>query len=249
MVIPSLDMSFEREEQILRTWVEDYLGGVDFGLANDNSSLTEARTATEMNMIGQRARQSLSLRGLLFQRMMGPVYQDMLDLHLTWGDDKVFIELSGGQSITLTKEEMQGKFVLVPTGTIGEADPQMMAQKAQQRVLMLMQAKQADIMGDQWDIDLGQAVLDWMQHDDPRAAKRILRKRSPQEIEQLVAARQQVQQQQQQQALAMEYMKSKPATPPTGGSSKPSGSAASPQGLLPSSIAQLVGATSGAQPQ
>jgi anion-transporting ArsA/GET3 family ATPase len=139
---------------------------------------------------------------------------------------------------------MQGKFELVPTGTIGEQDPQQLAAKAQQRLLLLMQAQQAQIMGDQWEIDLGQAMLDWMEHDDPRAAKRILKKLSPQEVQAKVAARQQVMQQQQQQQLATEYMKSKPAAAPAPkAAAKP---ASSPQGILPSSIAQLVGATTGA---
>jgi hypothetical protein len=247
MVIPSLDISFEREEQILRTWVEDYLGGVDFGLASPESSLNEPRTATEIQAIQGRSRQSLSLRGTLFQRMMGEVWQEMLDLWLMWGDQETFIDVTGGQPIKLTKEQMQGKFELVPTGTIGEQDPQMLAAKAQQRVLLLMQAKQADIMGDEWDIDLGQAVLDWMEHDDPRAAKRILRKRSPQEIQQVVQMRQQMMQQQQQQALQMEYAKSRPAPVPTPGPSpvKRQTAAPAPQGVLPSSIAQLVAAVGG----
>lgn len=250
MAIPSLDMSFEREEQILRTWVEDYLGGVDFGLADPNSQLNEPRTATEITAIQGRSRQSLSLRGLLFQRMIGEVAQEMLDLWLTWGDPRVFIEVSGGDSVELTKEQMQGKFELVPTGTIGEQDPQALAAKAQQRLLLLMQAKQANIMGDEWDIDLGQAALDWMERDDPRAAKRILRKRSPEEIQQVVAARQQVMQQQQAQQLQMEYMKSKPPQlPAKAGAGKSAPASGSPQGILPSSIAQLVGATSGAPPK
>ena len=250
MMIPNLDMSFEREEQVLRTWVEDYLGGVDFGLANAESSLTEPRTATEIQAIQGRSRQSLSLRGTLFQRMMAGVYREMFDLWMQWGDPEIYIELTGGDPIKLTKEQLQGQFELVPTGTIGEQDPSMLAQKALQRVMLLMQAKQADIMGDAWDIDLGQAVLDWLEHDNPRAAKRILRKRSPEEIQQVVQMRQQVMQQQQQQERALAFVKSKPATPPASGPSpvKRQAPTPAPQGLLPSSVAQLIGAQNAGGP-
>lgn len=250
MMIPNLDMSFEREEQILRTWVEDYLGGVDFGLANQNSSLTEARTATEISAIQGRSRQSLALRGLLFQRMMQGVYREMFDLYMTWGDPRIYIELTGGTPVELTKEQLQGQFELVPTGTIGEQDPQMESQKAIGRIQLLMQAKSANLIGDEYDVDIGQALVDWMEKDDIRASKRIIRKRSPEEIQQVVQARQQVLEQQQMQERQLALINSKPttptkSTPPPKPQARPApGGAAGGMGQqMPSSgLAQLLGA-------
>jgi hypothetical protein len=252
MVIPNLDISFEKEEQILRTWVEDYLGGVDFGLANPLSSMSEPRTATEISAIQGRQRQSLSLRGLLFQRMMQGVYREMYDLWMLWGDPQVYIELTGGVPVKLTKEEMQGQFELVPTGTIGEQDPQMETQKALARIQLYMQAKSSGLLGDEWQIDLGQALLDWAEKDDVRAAKRILRKSTPEEMQAMQQARQQAMQAQQQQEMQLAAMGSKPSKPtksslpqkPQTPPAKPGGAGAPGMGQqMPSTgLASLLGA-------
>jgi hypothetical protein len=213
MVIPNIDISFEREEQILRTWAEEYLGGTDFGLANPLSSMSEARTATEINAIQGRARQSLSLRGTLFQRMMGEVYREMLDLWLTWGDPKVWVQVTGGEPIKLSREDLQGQFELQPTGTIGEQDPQMEAQKSLARVQVLMQAKMNNIAGDEYEIDLGKALLDWMEKDDVRTARNLIRKRSPEEVQQIQQQRQAMLQEQQQREAAIAVSTGKPPKP------------------------------------
>ena len=213
--IPNLDISFEREEQILRTWAEEYLGGTDFGLSNPLSSLNEARTATEINAIQGRARQSLSLRGTLFQRCMAGVYREMFDLFLQWGDQSVFVQVTGSEPVRLTREQLQGRYEFIPTGTIGEQDPQAEEQRAQQRVVLLTQAKQLGIVGDEYEIDLGQAVVDWLEKSDVRAARKLIRRRSPEEIQQIQQARQQAMEQQQKQEAALAIATGKP--PQAGG--------------------------------
>jgi hypothetical protein len=137
----------------------------------------------------------------------------MYDLWMLWGDPQVYIELTGGVPVKLTKEEMQGQFELVPTGTIGEQDPQMETQKALARIQLYMQAKSSGLLGDEWQIDLGQALLDWAEKDDVRAAKRILRKSTPEEMQAMQQARQQAMQAQQQQEMQLAAMGSKPSKP------------------------------------
>lgn len=211
--MPQLDVIFEREEQVLRTWIEEHIGGIDFGLSNPLSSLNEPRTATEINQISNKARQSLSLRGLLFQRMLNEVWGEMFDLQIAHGDDKLMIRTSGMQeAIFLTKEELQGKYVFQSTGTIGEQDPQMEAQKALQRLQVLMQVK--PMAEPIYEIDLGEAVKDWIEKDDPRTAKRIVRKRSEEEIKM-------IQQKLEQQQKAEMLLASQPAPSVQGKSAPP----------------------------
>jgi hypothetical protein len=199
--VPNVQMSEEREEQVLRTWAEERLGSVDLGISSPLSSMTEPRTATEIRTISQRARASLSLRGLLFQRMMQEVYTEYFQMWHAFGPQEVWIRVTGGeQPIKLTKEDLQGQFYFQPTGTIGEQDPLAEAAKAQTRIQVLAQIKQLGLSEPQFEINMGEAVRDWLEKEDIRLSKRILRERSPEEIQQIV----QEQQRQQQLAQAVE---------------------------------------------
>lgn len=190
MQIPNLDVSFEREEQILRTWAEERLGGVDFGLANPLSSLTEARTAREIGAIQDRSRRSLSLRGTLWQKMFQEVYHEMFDLWTVFGPPEVWINVTGGEPIRLTKEELQGQFIFQLTGTIGERDPVLETQTALARLQTLIQIASLGIIPPEFDLNMGVALQDWLEKSDARLARRILRIRSLQEVQQIQAEQQ-----------------------------------------------------------
>lgn len=188
MIVSPPDINLEREEQILRTWAEQYLGSADFGLSNPLSSLTEARTAQEIRAIQASSRQALSLRGELFQLMMGQVYGEMFDLWHLYGPEEVWVRVTDSPPLRLTKEELQGDFVFHVTGTIGETDPGLEAAKALSRIQVLLQAQQVGL-GDEFELSLGEALMDWLEKDDIRAARRIVRRRSPEQVNQLRQAR------------------------------------------------------------
>jgi hypothetical protein len=189
--IPNIQVSEEREEQILRTWAEEYIGGTDFGLTNPLSNLQEPRTATEIRGIQQSARTALSLRGSMFQKMMGEVYNEFFELWHQYGPQDAYVRVTGGDDpLKITKEEMQGNFVFQPTGTIGEQDPALEAQKAQNRLFVLMQIAQNGLAEPQYELNLGEAVADYLEKDDIRLSKRIMRRRSPQEVQAIVQEQQ-----------------------------------------------------------
>jgi hypothetical protein len=185
MVVPNLDMSFEREEQILRTWAEQYVGSVDFGLSNPLSSLTEPRTATEIRQIQTSSKQSLSLRGIELQTLLREVFDEFFDLWHTHGPEDVYVRVTGEQPVEISKEDLQGDYLFLVTGSIGEDDPALKAAKALTRVQLLAQIAQGGGLGDEYELNMAEAIMDWLEHDDPRSAKRIIRKRSPEEVAQL----------------------------------------------------------------
>jgi len=193
LVVTPPDINLEREEQILRTWAEQYMGSADFGLANPLSSLTEARTAQEIRAIQASARQALSLRGTLFQKAMGDVYNELFDLWHEYGPEEVWVKVTGSEPMRFTKEDLQGDYEFIPTGVIGETDRALEASKALSRIEVLLRAQQAGI-GDEFEFMFGEAILDWLEKDDVRVARRILRRRRPEEVQ---AIRQQRAQQQQ----------------------------------------------------
>lgn len=192
--IPNLDLSFDQEQHILRTWAEQYVGTPDFGLTSQDS-MTEPRTATELRQIAQQGNQALSLRGSLFQHMMASVYDSLHDLWVVYGPDEVWVRITGTEPLRLTKEELQGDYLFIPTGIIGEQDPIVEAQKSLARIQILTQV--GPLMGLRYELDMGEAVRDWLEKDDVRVYRRIVRERSPEEVQQL-------QQQQQQQQERME---------------------------------------------
>lgn len=205
--IPNIDISFEREEQNLRTWAEERVGGTDFGLSNPLSSMSEPRTATEIRGIQQRAARALSLRGTLFQAMMQEVYTECFDLWHAFGPQEVWVRLTQGEPIKLTKEELQGQFVFQVTGTIGQTDPVLDAQKALTRVQVLMSLAQTGALGPEYELNLGVAIKDWLEKDDIRMSKIVLRERSPQEVQAIKA------QAAQRQAAVDKALTNVPATP------------------------------------
>lgn len=186
MQIPNLDMSFEREEQILKTWAEQRTGATDFSLANQNSSMTEPRTRYEIQAIQSAARSVMGLRGALFQKMLQEIYDEFFDLWQTYGPDEVYVRVTGEEPLMMTKEDLQGDFMFIVTGAIGEDDPELKAQKAMARLQLLSPFLQnPQMMGMEYELNAGELVMDYLEHDDIRAARRIVRKRTPQEIAQL----------------------------------------------------------------
>lgn len=191
--VPNPQVSEEREEQVLRTWAEDRIGSTDFGLAGENS-LIEPRTATEIRGIQQKARNILSLRGIPFKKCMNQVFQDFFDLWHQFGDNRVWVRVTGGdEPILLTKEEIQGRFSLQVVGQIGELDPVFEAQKALARIQALLQIQQTGAAEPHYELNIAEAIADWVAKDDHRLAKRILRRRSEEEVQQIMQQRQQQQ--------------------------------------------------------
>ncbi len=217
----NLDVAFDNEIQQLRVWAESYLGGPDYGLT-DNSTLSEARTATEIQAIQGQARQSLSMRGLLMKLCYNQVWRQFFDMWHTLGPDEVYIRVTGDdEPIRVTKEELQGQFLLQCSGTIGSSDPQVEAQKAQNRLALLAQIQSAGLLGDQYELNMGEAIRDWLEKDDIRLAKLVLRERSQEEIQQIQQQRQQAAAQMQQQELALAAAGSKPSSNGTSKSQGP----------------------------
>jgi len=216
-----IDGVFDNEMNQLRVWGEDYLGGSDYGITNPLSNTDDARTATEINAIQNKARQSLSMRGLLFTRPMAGVFQDLFDLWHRYGDPEVYIRVTGGsEPLKLTKEELQGRFLFQCTGTIGDTDPQAEAQKALARITILSEIKMNGLAEPKYEIDLGEAIQDWLEKDDIRVAKRIIRERTPEEIEAIQKQKAEMLAQQQQQELLTTMAGGKPQ-PQKNGASKP----------------------------
>jgi hypothetical protein len=189
--VPNRTISDEREENILMTWVQRYMGGLDTGLA-DAQNISEARTATEIQAIQRSASETLSYRGEIIQQGMRKVYNMVWDLWNQWGPEEVYLRVIGQPPKRLTKAEIQGDFEIIPVGTVTTTDPVLEAQKALARLQMLMQVSVQFPQGisPEWDIDLGEALKRFLDRDNLMDSQAIVRRR-PQEEAQAIAQRNQ----------------------------------------------------------
>ena len=192
--VPDRTVNDEREENILLTWSERYIGSLDTSLAAQGS-LSEARTATEIEAIQQNMSLALGYRGEILQMQLREVYGMIWDLWNQWGDPALFRKVAGQESQNFTKEDIKGDFDLVPVGTVQTSDPQQESQRAFNRlstVLTIVGQLGPNFLGNQFELNIAELFLDWLRKDNISIADAVVRERSPEEVQRLQQQQQRI---------------------------------------------------------
>lgn len=190
--IPDFTFPDEREENNLNTLIQRYIGALDTGLS-DQKNLSEARTATEINAIQRSATEALSYRVEIFQTGIRRIYQMIWDLWNQWGSSDTFERVTGKPMDRLTSEQIKWDFSMDPIGSIQSTDPIQEEQRAFQRLdvlTRLLTQIPPEALGIKYEINLGEALSQWIHRSSTNDAKIILRERSPEEQQQLLQQRQ-----------------------------------------------------------
>jgi len=113
--------------QYLKNWSDQRIGDVTAGIS-DQTNLSGAgrsgqKTKAEINLISVLSQNISSLDVLVFQMQMVKVYQQIDALYDQYGDDEEEILITGEQPQKITRREIQGKFNVVPNGTLQNTDP------------------------------------------------------------------------------------------------------------------------------
>lgn len=193
LAMPDLSVVFQRQEQIWKTWAESYTGTPNYAISDPLSQPDQPRTAKEIGAIQSQGRAIGITRTSLFRETMSGVFQEMFNLWQEYGPDEVYIATTGDPPLRLTQEDLQGAYRFVLAPLVGMDDPGLEAQKALSRIQMLMQISASGQVPPEMALDITPALEAWLRRDDPRLARKVLRRRSPEEM-------QQMQQQMQQQA-------------------------------------------------
>lgn len=120
-VMPSHEISYEREEQSLKLWAEEQAGTLDAAITQPSQTM-ERRTATEIEAVQAQVASMFSLDAAYFQTRMRHVYRQVLALWQQYGDDMTEIRVTGeDQPIQFSRELLMGQYDLVPTGTPGNS--------------------------------------------------------------------------------------------------------------------------------
>ena len=130
------EFSYEREQQMLETKIEEMTGTVDFTLQSMINK-REPRTASEVNLQQQTANLVFSLDATLVRTAFEDLFNWCWELWCQYGDDEYEFRYFGkgtggeGENIKLTKEEAQGKYKITVRGNDQNTNPQVRVQKAQ----------------------------------------------------------------------------------------------------------------------
>lgn len=116
-LIPAHDISYEREEQILKTWAEELSGLMDSGITRSTSAV-QGRTATEVEAIQTENATVFSLDAENWQGNMRRVYEQIIGLWQQYGPDEVEIAVIGEDlPIKVSRQDIAGRYDVIPTGT------------------------------------------------------------------------------------------------------------------------------------
>lgn len=192
--MPNLDISFDREQQILRSEIESYVGTMDAALTNPLSSNKDPRTATEVNAVTNISNQAIGYRTVLLQLGMQRVFEQLWSLDNQFGPDELQYYVLGEQPEHMTRKEIRGKYMIVPRGTVVNSSPEMEAAKALQKMQVLMNFGPALGQDPRYEINVGTALMDYFNALDPIHNQRIIRQRTPEEVQKIQAQQAQAQQ-------------------------------------------------------
>ena len=136
---PNINFSYEREQMILETKIQELVGQLDFSLQSMINK-REPRTLGEVQLQSSSMQQVQSLSGNYFKEQFEELFNWIWELWCQYGDDEYEFIYFGGdmkERIKLNKEEIQGKYKITIRGNDQNTNPQIKLQKAQ-TIMMAM---------------------------------------------------------------------------------------------------------------
>jgi len=137
---PNVEFSYEKEQMILESKVEELIGQIDFTLQSMINK-REPRTLGEVNLQQQNMQQVFSLDADMFRSNFEELFNWIWELWCQYGDDSyefAYFGKNGYENIKMTKEELQGHYKITVRGNDQNTNAQIRLQKAQM-ILMAMQ--------------------------------------------------------------------------------------------------------------
>jgi hypothetical protein len=130
---PNVEFSYEREQMLLESKLEELLGQVDFSLQSMINK-RQPRTLGEVQMQSASAQNVFSLDVKMHNLGFSQLFNFIWDLWCQYGDEAyefAYFGQDGYEPIKITKEEIQGKYSIVVRGNDSNTNPQVKFQKAQ----------------------------------------------------------------------------------------------------------------------
>lgn len=120
--------------QYLKGWADQRTGNETAAFSSpqnlQGSGQGGKKTAKEVEAITALGANSKGLDLLIFQDQMARVYHQIDALYDQFGDDEEHILIAGQEPQKVTRQEIQGKFDIVPNGRLDNSTPQLRFQKS-----------------------------------------------------------------------------------------------------------------------
>lgn len=127
--------------QYLKAWANDRVGNMQAAISSSNntpgSTQVGTKTAKEVMAISAMASQNTAMDLLVFQDQMKDLYYQLDSLFYQFGDDYEEMAITGSKPMRVSRQEIQGKFNIVPNGKVNDADPTSRSQQSQALLQML----------------------------------------------------------------------------------------------------------------
>jgi len=137
---PNVEFSYEREELLLKTTIQEYLGQLDYSVQSMINK-RQPRTLGEVQMQSQAANMVFSLDAAMYAESLGEVFAQILELCQQYMPERIFtliVGRDGVQPLNIARDEIQGKYHIFCRGNDINSNPQLRAQKALARVQVLL---------------------------------------------------------------------------------------------------------------
>lgn len=125
--------SLFQQAQYLKSWADQRVGNITSGLTSPlnmaGAGQQGNKTKKEIDVIDQLQSQVQSLDLQVFQQQMADVYYQIDALYEQYGSDEESIAITGEKPLKISRQEIQGKFNLIPNGKLDNSNPQLRAAK------------------------------------------------------------------------------------------------------------------------
>lgn len=119
--------------QYFKSWADQRTGNISSGLTSPINQPGQGqqgtKTAKEIGLVEQLQSEVQSLDLQVFQEQMANVYYQIDSLYEQFGNDEEEIIITGEQPMKVSRQEIQGKFHIVPNGKLDNSNPALRAQK------------------------------------------------------------------------------------------------------------------------
>jgi hypothetical protein len=154
---PSVEYSYEREQQLLESKAQELLGQPDYSLQSQINR-REPRTLGEVQMQSASYSNIFALDAAMFTDSFTELFNMILELWSMYGPEEyefTYFGSEGPESVKLNREEIQNKYKIVVRGNDSNSNPNVRLQKAQQVIMAITNPvfMQAGIVGTQQQME------------------------------------------------------------------------------------------------
>lgn len=122
------------QAQYLKSWADQRIGNITSGLTSPlnmpGTGQAGNKTKKEIDVIETLQSETQSLDLQIFQDQMAWVYYQIDALYDQFGNDEEAVAITGQPAQRISRQEIQGKFNIVPNGKLNNSNPELRAQKS-----------------------------------------------------------------------------------------------------------------------